>query len=43
LLISDGVFSMDGDIGALPSLADATEKHGAIMMVTTPTLPACWP
>jgi len=33
LLISDGVFSMAGDIGALPSLADATEKHGAIMMV----------
>ena len=33
LLISDGVFSMDGDIGALPGLADAAEKHGAIMMV----------
>ena len=33
LLISDGVFSMDGDIGALPSLAEAAEKHGAIMMV----------
>jgi glycine C-acetyltransferase len=33
LLISDGVFSMDGDIGALPGLVDAAEKHGAIMMV----------
>jgi glycine C-acetyltransferase len=33
LLISDGVFSMDGDIGALPGLADAAEKHSAIMMV----------
>ena len=33
LLISDGVFSMDGDIGALPGLADAAGKHGAIMMV----------
>src|SRR5215469_15392874 len=27
LLISDGVFSMDGDIGALPGLADAAGKH----------------
>ena len=33
LLISDGVFSMDGDIGALPALAEAAETHGAIMMV----------
>jgi len=33
LLISDGVFSMDGDIGPLPGLAAAAEKHGAIMMV----------
>ena len=33
LVISDGVFSMDGDIGALPGLAEAAEKHGAIMMV----------
>jgi glycine C-acetyltransferase len=33
LLITDGVFSMDGDIGALPGLADAAGKHGAIMMV----------
>ena len=33
LLISDGVFSMDGDIGPLPALSDLAEKHGAIMMV----------
>src|SRR3974377_726166 len=33
LLISDGVFSMDGDIGALPQLTDLAEKYGAIMMV----------
>ncbi len=33
LLISDGVFSMDGDIGPLPALVNAAEKHGAIMMV----------
>jgi glycine C-acetyltransferase len=33
LLISDGVFSMDGDIGALPGLVAAAEAHGAIMMV----------
>src|SRR5450755_4321331 len=33
LLISDGVFSMDGDIGPLPSLCAAAEKYGAIMMV----------
>jgi len=33
LVISDGVFSMDGDIGPLPDLVEAAEKHGAIMMV----------
>ena len=33
LLISDGVFSMDGDIGPLPGLVEAAAKHGAIMMV----------
>ena len=33
LVISDGVFSMDGDIGPLPGLVEAAEKHGAIMMV----------
>ena len=33
LLITDGVFSMDGDIGAIPALCDLAEKYGAIMMV----------
>jgi glycine C-acetyltransferase len=33
LLITDGVFSMDGDIGPLPALVEAAEQHGAIMMV----------
>jgi glycine C-acetyltransferase len=33
LIISDGVFSMDGDIGPLPALCDLAEKYGAIMMV----------
>jgi glycine C-acetyltransferase len=33
LVITDGVFSMDGDIGALPALTEAAERHGAIMMV----------
>jgi glycine C-acetyltransferase len=33
LLISDGVFSMDGDLGPLPALCAAAEEFGAIMMV----------
>jgi glycine C-acetyltransferase len=33
LLITDGVFSMDGDLGPLPALCDLAEKYGAIMMV----------
>src|SRR6201993_948811 len=33
LLITDGVFSMDGDIGPLPGLCDLAEKYAAIMMV----------
>ncbi len=33
LLITDGVFSMDGDIAPLPGLCDIAERHGAIMMV----------
>src|SRR5438309_2958225 len=33
LVITDGVFSMDGDTGALPGLCDLAEKYGAIMMV----------
>jgi len=33
LLITDGVFSMDGDIGALPELCDLADEFGCIMMV----------
>jgi len=33
LLITDGVFSMDGDLGPLPGLCELAEKYGAIMMV----------
>jgi glycine C-acetyltransferase len=33
LLISDGVFSMDGDLGALPDLCDLAEEFSCIMMV----------
>src|SRR5579875_3777262 len=33
ILITDGVFSMDGDIGPVDKLADLAEKYGAIMMV----------
>jgi glycine C-acetyltransferase len=33
LLITDGVFSMDGDIGPLDKLTALAEKYGAIMMV----------
>ena len=32
-LITDGVSSMDGDIGPLPALCELAEKYGAIMMV----------
>jgi glycine C-acetyltransferase len=33
LLITDGVFSMDGDLGALPELCSLAEEYGCIMMV----------
>src|SRR5213075_3291123 len=33
LLITDGVFSMDGDLGALPGLCALAEETGCIMMV----------
>ena len=33
LLITDGVFSMDGDLGPLPGLCAVAEEYGAIMMV----------
>jgi glycine C-acetyltransferase len=33
LLVTDGVFSMDGDIAPLPQLCDLAEKYNCIMMV----------
>jgi glycine C-acetyltransferase len=33
LVITDGVFSMDGDIGPVGELAELCERYGAIMMV----------
>ncbi len=33
LVVTDGVFSMDGDIAPLPDIAEIAEKYGAIMMV----------
>ncbi len=33
LLITDGVFSMDGDLGAIPDLCGVAEEYGCIMMV----------
>src|SRR5213079_2402308 len=33
LIITDGVFSMDGDLGPLPDLCALAEEYGCIMMV----------
>ncbi len=33
LIITDGVFSMDGDIAPLPALCELAEKYGCLMMV----------
>ena len=33
VIITDGVFSMDGDLGALPGLCDVADEFGCIMMV----------
>lgn len=33
LIISDGVFSMDGDIAPLPALVDVAERHDIMLMI----------
>ncbi len=33
LLVTDGVFSMDGDIARLPEITELCEKYGVVMMV----------
>ncbi len=33
LVITDGVFSMDGDLAPLPQIVEKTEKYGAMIMV----------
>jgi glycine C-acetyltransferase len=33
MIITDGVFSMDGDIAPLPGIVELAEKHGAFVMV----------
>jgi glycine C-acetyltransferase len=33
LIITDGVFSMDGDLGAIPALCDVADEFGCLMMV----------
>jgi glycine C-acetyltransferase len=33
LVVTDGVFSMDGHLANLPAICDAAERHGALVMV----------
>lgn len=33
IIVSDGVFSMDGDMASLPELAAVARRHGALLMI----------
>ena len=33
MIVTDGVFSMDGDLAELPEICDLAEKYGALVMV----------
>ena len=41
IIVTDGVFSQDGDIAPLPEFLDLARRHDAVPMSTTRTEPAC--